>query len=137
MENKVLYESKIGIDEICEIYDCIVEIQKKLTAERKRLGLTQKDIARKLGWKQSEVSRFENSEVIPRYDTVLLYALCVGMKDELAGRFEEKIETLRWEKAQVFVYATAINLRDSWTRADIRSTGSLKSNVKKGAVVYA
>lgn len=63
----------------------IVHIQKRLALQRKALGLTQKDMARRLGWKQSEVSRFENSEVLPRMDTVMLYARCVGMEIGLSS----------------------------------------------------
>ena len=68
------------------VYKKIVHMQKRLAAERKAAGLTQIDMAKKLGWKQSEVSRFENSEVLPRIDTVMLYAHCLGYEIELVAK---------------------------------------------------
>ena len=90
MANKNAQEKRIGIDEVRWVFEQIVRIQKKLAIERKALGLTQQEMAKKLGWKQSEVSRFENSEVLPRIDTVMLYAHCLGYKLDLISSFDEK-----------------------------------------------
>lgn len=83
-------DKKLGAEDIRSVLDQIVHMQKRLAFERKALGLTQKDVAHKLGWKQSEVSRFENSEVMPRMDTLMLYARCIGMEIDLSYSFDEE-----------------------------------------------
>lgn len=91
MANNDIAEERMSIDEIRQVFEKIVQIQKKLAAERKALGLTQKDVAKKLGWKQSEVSRFESSETLPRIDTVMIYARCLGYDLDLVSLFEKKM----------------------------------------------
>ena len=60
---------------------------------RKEAGLTQEELAKKLNWPQSYVSRFENGE--RRLDPVELYFVCRALGIpflEFARRWEEAIE---------------------------------------------
>ena len=90
MANENTVKKRMDIDEVRGVFEDIVRLQKKLAAERKAAGLTQKDVAKMLGWKQSEVSRFENSETLPRIDTVMLYARCVGYELNLISSLEQE-----------------------------------------------
>lgn len=67
----------------------LVEIQKRifarsivaeLVAERKRLGLTQQDIADRTGMKAPNVTRFESCKFTPTLDVLERYAMAVGKK---------------------------------------------------------
>ena len=55
-------------------------IVSELVAERKRLGLTQQDIADKTGMKAPNVTRVESCKFTPSLDVLERYALAVGKK---------------------------------------------------------
>lgn len=66
-----------------------VEIQKRafardivaeLVAERKRLGLTQQDIADRTGMKAPNITRIESCKFTPTLDVLERYAKAVGKK---------------------------------------------------------
>lgn len=66
-----------------------VEVQKRafardivaeLVAERKRLGLTQQDIADRTGMKAPNVTRIESCKFTPTLDVLERYAMAVGKK---------------------------------------------------------
>ena len=56
------------------------EIIKDLVYERKRLGLTQQDIADKTGMKAPNVTRVEGCKFTPTLDVLERYAQAVGKK---------------------------------------------------------
>lgn len=56
------------------------EIIKELVYERKRLGLTQQDIADKRGMKAPNVTRVEGCKFTPTLDVLERYAQAVGKK---------------------------------------------------------
>ena len=51
-----------------------------LIAKREELGLTQADLARKIGVSQQAISKFERMDADPRLSTIRRYALAVGLK---------------------------------------------------------
>lgn len=63
--------------------DAVADLVEKLVDKRKLSGLTQKEIAKYMGVKQSAVARFENMLVIPKANTLCLYAAAVGEKIDL------------------------------------------------------
>lgn len=52
----------------------------ELIAERKRLGLTQQDIADRTGMKAPNITRIESCKFIPTLDVLERYAMAVGKK---------------------------------------------------------
>ena len=61
-----------------EVSDKTIALIFALTDERERQGLTQRDLAEKLDWKQPALARFERLEAIPRLDTFLKVAQSLG-----------------------------------------------------------
>lgn len=57
---------------------CARNIVAELVAERKRLGLTQQDIADRTGMKAPNVTRIESCKFIPTLDVLERYAIAVG-----------------------------------------------------------
>lgn len=63
-------------------------IVKELVEERKRLGLTQQDIADRTGMKAPNVTRVESCKFTPTLDVLERYAMAVGkeLKFDLVNR---------------------------------------------------
>lgn len=63
-------------------------IVKELVEERKRLGLTQQDIADRTGMKAPNVTRVESCKFTPTLDVLERYAIAVGkeLKFDLVNR---------------------------------------------------
>lgn len=77
------YIVKIGDqDVLIETHKRIIgkEIVGELVAERKRLGLTQQDIADKTGMKAPNVTRVEGCKFTPTLEVLERYAQAVGKK---------------------------------------------------------
>jgi len=51
-----------------------------LIAKREEMGLTQADLARKIGVSQQAISKFERMDADPKLSTIRRYALAVGLK---------------------------------------------------------
>jgi len=56
---------------------------RELEERRERAGLTQEEVARRVGTTQSAIARLERSDVDPRLSTVVKYAAIVGCVVEL------------------------------------------------------
>lgn len=67
---------KMQIELVADLVDEIREV-------REELGLTQRDLAKKTGLKQSAIARMESGGAIPRLDTVLRVAVAMGLKFKL------------------------------------------------------
>jgi len=70
-------------------YDALApafEMKRQMIALRKRAGLTQAEMAEKLGTKRSNISRLEsiNSDVSPRLSTIEEYARALGYSLHIA-----------------------------------------------------
>lgn len=57
-----------------EIADKIANIISKLVIARNDMNLTQEELAKKCGLKQSAIARMENLKVFPRIDTIIRVA---------------------------------------------------------------
>ena len=68
-----------------EIANKIADIISKLVIARNKQNLTQEELAKKCGLKQSAIARMENLNVFPRIDTIIRVASClnvdVGIKE--------------------------------------------------------
>lgn len=80
--NKIcLMETKLSAKEIArQNAGSWIEFHQSLIQLRLDSGLTQSDVARKIGVSQSAVSQFESLTRLPNLDTVFTYALAVGAK---------------------------------------------------------
>lgn len=63
-----------------EALSSIFEIKRQMIAMRKKAGLTQEQMAERLGTKKSNISRLEsvNSDISPRLNTIEDYARALG-----------------------------------------------------------
>ncbi|MBQ1790870.1 MAG: helix-turn-helix transcriptional regulator [Oscillospiraceae bacterium] len=66
--------------ETVEISEELAEIIGSLTEARVSLGLTQRQLAEKSGLKQSAIARMESLQSVPRLDTMVKVARCLGVK---------------------------------------------------------
>lgn len=73
------------------------EIILKIIQRRLALGLTQTEVARRAGIKQSAVARLESFSIIPRLDTliVMLEALDLEINIEARGKRNKQIELFK------------------------------------------
>jgi DNA-binding XRE family transcriptional regulator len=71
---------KPGVREEYEALGPAFEMKRQMIAMRKAAGLTQEEMAEKLGTRKSNISRLEslNSDVSPRFSTVEQYARVLG-----------------------------------------------------------
>lgn len=70
----------------------------RLINMRAALGLTQKDVAERMGTHQSNVARFERSPVDAKFGTVLAYLEALGISDPL--RLESSTLVVRESSAR-------------------------------------
>ena len=64
---------------VIESSEKTIEIIQKLINERKRLGLSQRELAEKCGMKQSALARIETFSVTPQINTLIKIAKVVGV----------------------------------------------------------
>ena len=57
--------------ELQDISNKVVALVERLKKERENLGLSQRDFASLLGWKQPALARFGSLDAIPRLDTFI------------------------------------------------------------------
>lgn len=65
--------------ETIEVAEQLAEIIGTITEARIEKGLTQRDLAKMSGLKQSAIARMENIQVVPRLDTLIKIARCLGI----------------------------------------------------------
>ena len=66
-----------------------IELSQKIRKARKKLGMSQKDLAEKMGVKQSLVSRWESSECNYTIDTLVEIADALGLSVRCPLTFNE------------------------------------------------
>lgn len=75
--------------EIQELSDKINALMWTLVDKRNEKGLSQRELAKELDWKQPALARFERLEVIPRLDTFIKVANKLGY-DVCLKKIEKK-----------------------------------------------
>ena len=68
-----------------------IELSQKIRKARKKLGMSQKDLAEKMGVKQSLVSRWESSECNYTIDTLVEIADALGLSVRCPLTFNESV----------------------------------------------
>lgn len=59
--------------------EMVARLVESIVDRRKELGLTQDEVARRAGIRQSAVARLEGGSAIPRLDTLVKIAISLGM----------------------------------------------------------
>jgi len=72
--------------EFFTISENIADIISKIVIERNRLNISQRDLAKMTGLKQSAIARLESLVVIPRIDTIAKVCYHLNLKLELAKK---------------------------------------------------
>ena len=78
VENTVLNEKEVLLER--KIAKKTANIISQLIIERNNRGLTQAELAKMCGLKQSAIARMENIQVIPRIDTIIRVATYLGIE---------------------------------------------------------
>lgn len=65
--------------ETIECAEKTAEVINKLVAARIESGMTQRELAKKCGMKQAAIARIESFQVVPRLDTLVRIANCLGV----------------------------------------------------------
>lgn len=73
--------------------EVVAQVVNVIHQRRVELGLTQKELADKVGLHQESIARIENGGSIPRLDTVLKLAFALDMKLSLHGIEEAAAST--------------------------------------------
>jgi len=69
--------------------EIVADLVDEIRDKREELGLTQRDLAKRTGLKQSAIARMESGGVIPRLDTILRVALALGLTFKLINNDEQ------------------------------------------------
>ncbi len=83
---KEILDKKRSDSEFNEIYIEVeqeYELIRQVVDARKKLGLTQKSLANKVGVSQQDISRFENEKHIPKLSSFLRIIEAVGLEMKL------------------------------------------------------
>ena len=71
-----------------EVSEKVIKIIRKIVKSRDELGLSQRDLAKKCGMKQSALARIETFKIIPKISTLIKIADCVNVKIEAYDKNE-------------------------------------------------
>lgn len=63
-----------------KIIDQMALLVNEIVRRRKKLGLTQSEVAQRAGITQAQVARLENSHTVPSMETVIKVAYVLGLK---------------------------------------------------------
>ena len=77
---ELVFSSKPGVRQEYEALEPQYEAIRAAIASRKEAGLTQKQLAEKMGTAQANISRFENGNANPSLDFLQKMATCMGKK---------------------------------------------------------
>lgn len=77
MEVKPFVPEEWGVSEVGQT---LVKVAVQLEIERKKKGLTQKELSEKSGINQSQISRIERLECVPSFGTVYKIAKALDLK---------------------------------------------------------
>lgn len=83
MTKKAIENGLAAIDNVSDLVERLIEI-------RKEKGITQKEVAKYMGVNQSAIARFENMLVIPKANTLFLYADAIGEKIDIKTQVIQK-----------------------------------------------
>lgn len=76
-------EHRATVDLAAENYGQWLDFHSMLVDRREAQGLTQKQVAERLGISQPAVAQFEKSTYSPSITTIIAYATAIGVKLEL------------------------------------------------------
>lgn len=65
------------------------EIRERFTAERKALGINQRELAARMGVNQSSISDLETRDVDPLVSTIYRWAAALGYNTHITFEYEE------------------------------------------------
>jgi len=82
-EQKSVDEAK---KEFFSISENIADIISKIVIERNKLNISQRDLAKMTGLKQSAIARLESLAVMPRIDTLVKVCFHLNLKFELSKK---------------------------------------------------
>jgi predicted transcriptional regulator len=74
--------------EFFAISESIADIISKIVIERNRLNISQRDLAKMTGLKQSAIARLESLSVMPRIDTIVKVCYHLNLEFELSTKLE-------------------------------------------------
>lgn len=77
---------KPGFKKAFEAYDPEIELLEQLIAVRKKKGMTQEDVAKKMRVKQPSVGRMESGRISPSFGKIVQYADAVGERVVLQSK---------------------------------------------------
>jgi transcriptional regulator with XRE-family HTH domain len=84
----------INLDRLNEL-EAVAQLVNAIYKRRIELGLTQQQLADKVGLHQESIARIENGGTVPRLDTVYKIAHALGMSLKLHGMEEAAASTAR------------------------------------------
>lgn len=76
-------DHKASVDLAAENYGQWLDFHSLLVDQRETQGLTQKQVAERLGISQPAVAQFEKSTYSPSITTIIAYATAIGVKLDL------------------------------------------------------
>lgn len=94
-----------------------IEISQTIRDRRKKLGLSQKDLADRMGVKQSLVSRWESNDCNFTIDTLVDIADALGLSVQCPLTFDEANVSPRFTKFQPESECTAVEEKESFSNA--------------------
>lgn len=83
-----------GQDELFEVAENISDIIESMVDERINKGWTQRDLAKRVGIKQSAIARMERLQAMPRLDTIVKIAQKLGLKISANSTSSKNITTV-------------------------------------------
>lgn len=113
--------------ETIEVAEELAEIIGTITVTRIEQGVTQRQLAKMSGIKQSAIARMESIQAVPRLDTLIKIARCLGIK----LKAEKKEELMESASASVYSFYDYNNADYSygWLQPSYKTTHVLEGAV--------
>lgn len=80
-----------NLKQTIDVSDKVIEIVYKIIKAREELKLSQRELAKKSGMKQSALARIETFKVIPKISTLIKIANCVNVSIDAYDKNEKEI----------------------------------------------